>query len=366
MEHHNLERRLTFIRKISIFVKTVMKPTYTMSNKESLQTISERTGYSVSTVSRVLSGKGEQYRIGKQAIETITREARECNYTPDLIAKGLRTKKTSTIGLTVPSIDNPFFSNLASIITNNLKNHGYNILLADSMEAEQMETDALNSFLSRKVDGIIAVPVGSSPDLLERISKIVPVVLIDRYFPDTTLPYVCTDNYYGGLAATRHLIYKGYRNLLAIQGVQTSMPNKERVRGFKDAVRDSGIEEIRFTVTGNAFSSENGYESTIRVLESGNPPDAIFAFSTTIMLGALTAIREKGLRIPDDIGIISFDNNRFLDYLDPPITRIEQPAVQIGQLATDMLVRMIGNFQTEDNTEGKIFIRPFLVEGRSC
>ena len=145
-----------------------------MTNKESLQTISGRTGYSVSTVSRVLSGKGEQYRISRHAIETITREARECNYTPDLIAKGLRTRKTNTIGLTVPSIDNPFFSNLASIITNSLRNHGYNIILADSMETEQLETDALDSFVSRKVDGIIALSAfGCGPDsiMVERISR---------------------------------------------------------------------------------------------------------------------------------------------------------------------------------------------------
>ena len=208
--------------------------------------------------------------------------------------------------------------------------------------------------------------MGESPEMLERISRSVPVVLIDRYFPDTTLPYVCTDNYYGGLSATRHLIRKGYRNLLAIQGVLTSMPNKERVRGFEDAVRNSGEKNIRYAVTGDGFSSENGYESTMKVLESGNPPDAIFAFSTTIMLGVLTAIREKGLRIPDDIGIISFDNNRFLDYLDPPITRIEQPAPQIGRTATDMLVKMIEGSPTEDSMKGQISIRPFLVEGRSC
>ena len=337
-----------------------------MTNKESLQTISGRTGYSVSTVSRVLSGKGEQYRISRHAIETITREARECNYTPDLIAKGLRTRKTNTIGLTVPSIDNPFFSNLASIITNSLRNHGYNIILADSMETEQLETDALDSFVSRKVDGIIAVPVGTSPGHLEKISISVPVVLIDRYFPDTVLPYVCTDNYYGSLTATRYLIDKGYRNLLAIQGGPTSMPNRERVRGFEDGVKESEGKGIRYSVTGDAFSSENGYASTLRALDSINPPDAVFAFSTTIMLGALTAIREKGLKIPDDIGIISFDNNRFLDYLDPPITRIEQPATQIGRIASDMLVGMIRDFPSDSCHKSQIFIRPSLVEGRSC
>ena len=337
-----------------------------MTNKESLQTISQRTGYSISTVSRVLSGKGEQYRIGRKAIEIITAEAEKCNYTPDLIAKGLRTRRTDTIGLTVPSIDNPFFANMASVITNQLKGHGYNILLADSMETEAMESEALYSFLSRKVDGIIAVPVGNSPSLLESISKSIPVVLIDRYFPDTSLPYVCTDNYSGGYIATEHLIRKGYRNILAIQGVRTSMTNRERARGLTDAVKANEDKDIRFTVTGNAFSVENGYESLTKAVDSGNIPDAVFAFSTTIMLGALTAIRERALKIPDDIGIISFDNNMFLDYLDPPITRIEQPVPQIGQIAADMLVNMIARKPGFAETRGQIFIRPTLVEGRSC
>ena len=144
------------------------------------------------------------------------------------------------------------------------------------------------------------------------------------------------------------------------------MPNRERVRGFEDGVKESEGKGIRYSVTGDAFSSENGYASTLRALDSVNPPDAVFAFSTTIMLGALTAIREKGLKIPDDIGIISFDNNRFLDYLDPPITRIEQPATQIGRIASDMLVGMIRDFPSDSCHKSQIFIRPSLVEGRSC
>ena len=162
--------------------------------KDTLLTISEKTGYSISTVSRVLSGKGKKYRISQNTIDYVTEVAKSCNYTPDLIAQSLRTRKTNTIGLTIPSIENPFFSNLSGVIINQLKSRGYNIILSDTMENVDNEVEALNSFVSRNVDGIIAVPVSSSPLYIEQISKMIPVVLIDRYFENTTLPYVCTDN----------------------------------------------------------------------------------------------------------------------------------------------------------------------------
>lgn len=343
--------------------------------KDTLLSISERTGFSISTVSRVLSGKGPSYRISQKTIDYITGVARSCNYTPDLIAQSLRTRRTNTIGLTVPNIDNPFFSTLAAVIINQFKSQGYNILLSDTMENESNEMQAINSFVSRKVDGIIAVPVGSSSSYLEEIAHNVPVVLIDRYFENTTLPYVCTDNYSGGYIATEYLIDRGYRNILAIQGVQTSMPNRERLRGFVQAARDHQGAGVVERTAGDSFSVDNGYREAYLALTSDDKPDAIFAFSTTILLGVIKAVKELELKVPDDIALISFDNNRFLDYLDPAITRIEQPLHTIGKLATDNLVRLIENddvgddasrTMTEHQDSSQILIRPTLIEGRSC
>ena len=231
--------------------------------------------------------------------------------------------------------------------------------------AEEMEADALNSFLSRKVDGIIAVPVGESPEMLERISRSVPVVLIDRYFPDTTLPYVCTDNYYGGLSATRHLIRKGYRNLLAIQGVLTSMPNKERVRGFNDAIAAHKSEGMQGSVSGSSFSVENGISETLRIMSGKVRPDAIFAFGTTILLGVINTIKSMGLSVPDDVALISFDDNLFFDYMDPPITRVAQPVAEISHLASDILLKMI-NGEVDEDEVCKMQLLPKLIHGRSC
>lgn len=334
--------------------------------KDTLMSIAEKTGYSISTISRVLSGKGRQYRIGQKTIDYITKVAESCNYTPNLIAQSLRTNKTNTIGLTVPSIDNPFFATMSGVIINQLKNRGYNILLSDTMENAENEVEALNSFVSRKVDGIIAVPVSSSPDFLEEISRSIPVILIDRYFDDTKLPYVCTDNYSGGYMATEYLISKGYRNILAIQGVLSSMPNKERVRGFEQAILDHNELGVRHEVRGSSFSVENGYEETKKALAAPGRPDAIFAFSTTILLGAIKAIKEIGMRIPDDVAIISFDNNRFLDYLDPAVTRVEQPVNVVGKLVTDNIIKMVEKDDDIPLSSSQILIRPTLIEGRSC
>lgn len=336
--------------------------------RDTLLTISQRTGYSISTVSRVLSGKGRAYRISQKTIDLVTEIAKSCNYRPDMIAQSLRTNKTNTIGLMVPNIENPFFANLAGVIINQFKKCGYNIILVDTMESAENEAEALNSFVSRRVDGVVAVPVSSDPSNLEEISKIIPVFLIDRYFKETHLPYVCTDNYYGAYMATEHLIKKGYKNILAVQGVQSSMPNKERVRGYLQASEDYAETGVRHRMEGNSFSVENGYSVTKEALTSDDRPDAIFTFSTTILLGAINAVRDAGLKIPDDIAVISFDNNKFLDFLDPPITRIAQSVEMIGKLVLDNMLKLLESDSYDLNSESipQILVRPTLIERRSC
>ena len=187
-----------------------------MINKTTLAAISERTGYSVSTISRVLSGNAEKYRISQSAVERVTREARRCGYRPNLVAQSLRTRQSQTVGLVVPGIDNPFFATLSSIVIAQLDARGYHTLLADSRESEQEERAALEMFQDRGVDGIIAVPVASSPEFHEEVGQNVPLVLIDRYFPKTSLSYVCTDNYAGAYMAAKYLVDKALHNGLSI------------------------------------------------------------------------------------------------------------------------------------------------------
>ena len=306
-----------------------------MEEKNNIFTISQRTGYSVSTVSRVLSGKADKFRISQKAVDLITKEANRCNYRPNMAAQTLRTQKSQTVGLLIPGIDNPFFATLAATVIKLLDARGYHTVLADSQESPAEEEQALHMFRSRSVDGIICVPVTPSPQLHEEVSRATPVVLIDRYFQETSLPYVCTDNHAGAVMATRFLLERGYSRILAIQGVPSSMPNKERVRGFRDALEGH---EVQSAIAGDAFSVENGYRETLAAFSGGQRPfDALFAFSSTILLGAVQALRQLHLQVGRDIGVISFDNNGFLDFMDPAVTRVEQPLREVGELAVDIL-----------------------------
>lgn len=334
-------------------------------SKNTIQSISEQTGYSVSTVSRVLSGKAARSRISQKAIEIIQAEAKRINYTPNLLAQGLRTSRTYTIGLTVPGIDNPFFATLASTVIENLKLAGYHTLLADSLESPKDFENSLVMFRSRSVDGIIAVPVGNPSPLTDEITTSIPTVLIDRYFEGTTLPYICTDNYAGGYAATEYLINRGFRRILSIQGVEESTPSRERVRGFKDAISAHSDMGIEYAIVGDAFSVENGYDQVMRIFREGVKFDAVFAYSSTILLGAIRAFRELGISVPGQVGIISFDNNGFLDFLDPAVTRVEQPLIEIGRIASELLVDII-----EDKSHVQMpvqrLIEPSLIVRNSC
>lgn len=194
--------------------------------KETLITLSRRTGFSVSTVSRVLNGKANKYRISEKTVKLITEEANSRNYKPSLLAKGLRTQKTNTIGLLVPGIDNPYFANIASTVISETSRLGYTTVLVDTMGAPDLERAGVESLVSRMVDGIIVVPSGQEPDALESIDRNrTPVVLIDRYFEPTALPYVTTNNYEGGLNATKYLIGFGHRDILCIRGDPTRCPH---------------------------------------------------------------------------------------------------------------------------------------------
>lgn len=330
--------------------------------KVTLASISERTGVSITTVSRVLSGQSQKYRISEATQKKVLDAAQKCNYSPNIIAQNLRTKRTNTIVLIMPSVSNPYFADLSSAIISEAHRNGYTTIVTDSMEDEEKQKENIAMLLSRRVDGIIAAPCGDDPQLLEDIDKShIPVILIDRMFKESHLPYVTTNNYSGGLEATNYLIHNGHKHIACIQGVKTSMPNKKRVSGYMDALRNAELEDNAIIV-GNEFSLQNGYLETQLLLNSPQRPTAIFALSNTIGLGAIKAIREAGLNIPEDISLIVFDNNIYMDYMIPPITRISQPVEEMAKLATKLL---FGAIESGKRPSTQIKLTPNLIPQES-
>ena len=330
--------------------------------KESLSTIAKRTGVSITTVSRVLSGNAGKYRISKATEARIRAEAERCNYAPSLLAQSLRKRQTKTIGLLTPSLANPYFAEMSSVIISEVHRRGFTTLVIDTMEDEGNYIDGFNQMLSRQVDGILAVPCGQDSTIVERVNQdYVPVILVDRYYEGSPLPYVSTNNYKGGYDATTLLLESGHRRIACIQGVRSSAPNNERVRGYKDALESAGLQEEAL-IAGNEFSIQNGYLETKLLLSRPERPSAVFALSNNITLGVLKALKEASLHIPEDISLISFDNYAYMDYMEPPITRVSQPVEDMAMLATKLLFDRIDGISSGAS---QLRLSPTIIQGES-
>lgn len=312
------------------------------TQKANINDIASRTGLSISTVSRVLNGKAEQFRIGKESQQKIHEAAKELNYVPNQFAANLRSGKSNTVALIVPSLNNPFFADLASTINAEVRRFGYTTMISDSDENPEIEKMELRQVMSRNIEGLIIAPCGNQWEHIKQLHDLgLPIICIDRYFEDLDIPFVSTDNYDGAYNATKHLIENGHSLITCIQGVQQSTPNRLRVKGFIDALENAGIKS--YTIAGDDFSVQNGYLETKLLFQQKEKPTAIFTLSNTIAMGCMKALKEMNVRIPDDISLITYDDHPYLDYLATPLSCIAQPVSDISKLAIKFLFSRLNN-----------------------
>jgi LacI family transcriptional regulator len=325
-----------------------------------IKELAGKLGLSVTTVSRVLNGKSEKFRISKETSRKVLDAARKYHYSPNRIARGLKLEKTETIGLIIPDIANPYFGSIAKTIEVEARNNGYSIILCDSLDDEITEAELLQLLADRRVDGIIIAPTGRNSEHVKEIQEQgIPVMVIDRYFPDTSLPFVTTNNYLGALLATEHFIKMGHRIIACIQGINGISANSERVKGYHDALQKHKIPVNEKLILGTDFGEENGYNQTKKLLAITERPTAIFALSNLISLGALRAVKEAQLIVPEDVSIVSFDEQPFSAFLTCPMTTVEQPREEIGKLAFQNLLKIIDNGNSEKMKN--IMLNPRLI-----
>lgn len=313
-----------------------------MKQNATLKNIADKVGVSVSTVSRVLNGKSEYCRISKKTQEIVSKAAINQNYSPNQLARGLRLSKTHSIAYIVPDISNPFFASIAKSIEEYARKFNYSILLCDSEENTEIEKTITRIMLERKVDGLIISPVGLEvTHLANIIKKKIPLVLLDRYFPDLKVSYVTSDNYQGAFDAVSLMIENGHQRIACIQGLNNTSPNNDRLKGYLDAHKKYKITVDKSLLVGDSFGEQNGYVETMLLLKKKNKPTAIFAISNLISLGALRALMEEGYKVPDDISMVSFDDQPYSRYLSTPMTTVAQQSSQIGQIAVKLLLNQI-------------------------
>lgn len=315
-----------------------------------LESIAKELNISVSTVSRVFNGKSEKYRISKKTTELVLQTAKKFNYEPNQLARSLRLNRSYTIGLIIPDISNPFFARVARYIEKSARDNGYSVIVSDSEEKSEIERSSLQIFTSRKIDGLIISPVGKEAEhLIKARNKNIPIVLVDRYFPDLNLPFVGSDNFKGSFEATNYLIQNGHTRIAFIQGLTNTTVNQERVNGFIKAFKINNIPLDRNLIVGDNFGEENGYVETRLLINRGKRPTALFAASNLISLGALKALYEEKLNVPDDMSIISFDDQTYSNYLATPMTTVAQQSQEIGSIAFKLLMDRIESNRTSES-----------------
>jgi LacI family transcriptional regulator len=291
--------------------------------------------------------------------------AHKLNYRPNLSAVNFRLQKTNTIGLLVPSLANPFFAYMSSYITTELHKKGYSVMVSDCGEDERIEKEVANQLADRRIDGLLVSPSGRNVAHLENVYKRgLPVVCFDRYFDNSIIPYVSSNNYQGAYDITQYLIRAGHKRISCIQGTREVLPVAKRVKGYTEAMKESGLTP---DIVGNGFNVENGYVETKVLLNRPEPPTAIFTFTDPIALGSLKALREEGLRVPDDVSLVTFDDAEYLNFLDPPITSVVQSMSEITRIAIKILLERIGKDKNDVVVmqPEKILLQPKIIHRKS-
>jgi len=303
-----------------------------------LKEVAERAGISVSTASYVLNGKK---KVRPETRERILRAADEVGYIPNQIARGLRTKRSGSIGIIVPDISNEFFPEIVRGIEDYVNQNNYSMILCNSDNNLGKEQKYINTLIGKDIDGIIFIGTGKSPDALSAASDI-PIVLVDRKLGDQ-LRSVTTNNRLGAFLATEHLIRCGYQSIALLSGPLYSKTFYDRMSGYMEALKKYGIHYDENLVCECEMADiQHGYESAKALMLSG-AADAIFSMNDLMALGTLRALWELGVSVPKDISVIGYDDIAYAAISTPALSTVRQPKYEMGWEAAALLMECIEN-----------------------
>lgn len=324
----------------------------------SIKDIARRANVSHSTVSRALSNNP---RVKSETMEKIRQIAEESGYRGSAIARSLATRRTKTVGVVVTTIADPFAAGVVSGIEEVAGNHGYSVFLANSNADPDREIRVVHTFEDRRVDGIIvtASRVGAlHVPMLSRM--LVPIVLLNNQHPSQFVHSIMIENAMPSLEATRYLIGLGHRRIAYIGDRNGSTSDTERFGGYRLALDGAELPFMPELVVYGDGSPEGGMEATAQLLAlAPDRPTAIFCYDDMTALGAVRQARALGLGVPEDLSVIGFDDLSIVQYTDPPLTTIRQPMSDMGRLAMETVLDIIGGSSSNHNIKmpGELIIR---------
>jgi len=301
-----------------------------------IRDVAKRAGVAPITVSRVINNSGYVRAATRAKVEAVIAELQ---FVPNSLARSLRFKQTKTIALVLTDITNPFWTTVARGVEDAASAAGFNMFLCNTDEAEAKQIRYLNVLLEKRVDGILLVPARSAAEPIELIRQQgVPVVLLDRRVPGVPVDVVRGDSEAGAYQLTQLLLGQGHRRIALLSGSREVSITVERQAGYRRAFAEAGVEPPAELMYYGAFTQAAGYEMMQQVFYTMPWPTAVLAANNFIAMGAFRALRDLGLRVPEDMSLVAFDDLPSALVFDPFLTVAAQPAYHMGQQATQLLL----------------------------
>ncbi|MFH1940174.1 MAG: LacI family DNA-binding transcriptional regulator, partial [bacterium] len=318
-----------------------------------IKDVAELVGVHPSTVSRVIN---DDSRISEKTREKVFLIIKKLGYTPNAIARGLKTKRTHTLGMLIPDITNPFFAEIARGVEDAANKNDFNIILCNTDDRLKKERTYLEILRGKRVDGLILGTAHiKDKSILELEKNNFPYILVSRNIEELDKNCVIVDDEAGGIMATEYLIKLGHRRIAHITGPLKIRSALNRLKGYKLALKKYGIEYRDELVGEGDFRIKGGYQVMKRFLKLAEPPTAIFAANDLLALVAMQAIQKKNFHIPEDFSVIGFNDIELASFVYPALTTIRQPMLEMGALAVKMLLRII---EEGEFNQRKIVLKP--------
>jgi DNA-binding LacI/PurR family transcriptional regulator len=307
-----------------------------------MKDVAKQAGVSPSTVSRVLTGSA---MVSEENRRRVNEAIAELGYRPNRVASHLRRQKTHKIGVIVPDIENPTFSEAIRVIEDVAYREGYRVLLCNSEDQPEKQQAYLETLVDERVDGIILVPfISDGSDVSAVIDRGIPLVAFDRPVADPRADAVIADDFDTGRRATEFLIEKGHKAIAFVSGIAELKPGADRLAGYETSMRNHGL--IPHVVSGG-FKIEGGRAAMVALLESDREMSAVIIANNMMTIGALQAIRERKTRVPDELSMIVINDPWWTELVVPPLTAFALPVRRMAEAAVDLLFDRIDGTRTQ-------------------
>lgn len=308
----------------------------------SINDVAEKANVSISTVSRVMN---KNANVSKEKEEAVLAAIEELDYIPNGLARGLVTKNTNSVGILIADISNMYYSSLVKSIEKNLNKKGYYTIIGNTEWSAEREKDYLRYLIQKQVDGFILASTALDDETVDRFSrKEIPIIVLDREINSKRIDKIRINDYEGAYSATEHLVECNYDYFIHVKGPEKAATAIDRCEAFQKCLKDNRISEGKYEVLDGHFMEDKAREHIAKFFSRFQLKGrrvGVFAANDATAFGILKEVKNRGLKIPEQVGVVGFDDVSFASYTDPPLTTVNRPIKEIGEITANTLIERI-------------------------